>query len=102
MADKIEPIKYADNIRGAYQDDDIEAVNKIEELYGDQEVTLKDLEEMFSYSISLLMTAYMEKDAVDDVKYNLLLETLVVSGIIDEEKENEIREEIENTTKGEE
>lgn len=94
MTEKIEPTKYADNIREAYMYDDLKAVEKIEELHGDQEVTLKDLEEMFSYSISLLMTAYTGKDTIDDAKFNILLKTLLDKKVIDVNDEQNIRGEI--------
>lgn len=96
MVEKIDPIKYADAMRRAWQEDDEEAARKIKEKYGKQEVKLEDLEELFSYTISLLMTAYMGKDVVDDAKFNILVNTLRSKGIIDDNEEHNIRGEIEH------
>lgn len=97
--EKINPIDYADAMRKAWQEDDADAAEKIRDKYGKQEVRLEDLEEMFSYTISLLMTAYMGKDVVDDAKFNILVNTLRDADIIDDNDEYNIRGEIEHLSK---
>lgn len=94
MSQKMEPIKYADNMRKAWQENDTEAVEKLVEMYGDQEVKLKDLEEMFSYALSLLMTAYMGKDTVDGARFDIILKTLKDKKVIDVNDEQNILKEI--------
>lgn len=104
MVEKIDPIRYAENLMKAWKDNDTDAVDAIEGKYGDQEVNLKDLEQMFAYVMSVLSTAYAGKDLVDQTKYDKILDILEHKEIINSEERKEIDKEIkevEKTVEGE-
>lgn len=86
MAEKIDPIKYAENLMSAWKEDDLLAVEKIEETHGDQEVTLKDVESLFAYVMQVLSTAYAGQDALYQDRFDTLLELLLAKKVIDSEE----------------
>lgn len=99
MSDKIDPVKYAENIMKAWQANDEKAVESIEEKYGEQEVKLKDLENMFAYMMSVLSTGIMVSGTVSSAMFNSTMDILVESETISKEKREEVDVEIEDLVK---
>lgn len=90
-----DPILYITQMRKAWQEDDENTIKNLEENYGQQIVTLKDLEEVAHNIMSSLMMAYMEKDLIDSTKFDILLDVLVEKEVIEQRELIEIVNEIE-------
>jgi len=78
-------IDYVERIRKAYKEEDYHEIERLEREYGDQEVTLKELEEVVSFDTEALLAYTLETDA----KYNDIIERLLTllqeNGVIKEE-----------------
>lgn len=104
MKERIEPIDYIENMWEAWHNESMVDVEELRERHGKQPVTLDELEQVFTHAISLLMTAYQDKDVVDNAKFEVIIKLLESERIIDSNEAYLIHREIEdleNKLKGE-
>lgn len=99
MAERIEPQEYIELMRENINRGNTVNVESLERRFGDQEVTLKDLEETYAQIITSLMGAYMVKDTLDNMKVEVLIDLLVNKEIIDVEERDAVLESFEEAEK---
>jgi len=93
MADNIDPIEYVEKIAKAWREDDELAVEKIEEVHGEREIKLKELEAVFAYAMQVLSTAYAGLDAIYERRFEMIMKTFVEKEVITQHELDEILKE---------
>lgn len=91
-------IEYVEKIRKAYAEKDFQEIARLEQQYGDQEVTFRELEEVVSFDTESLLGYLFEIDESNNKVLGKLLAILIeknvltkeeIESIIDLEEENE-------------
>ena len=93
---KLDIKDYANKIRKAYTENDLEAVKAIESKYGHQEVNMADVEELNSLTINLIGSTMMSESTINAFKFDLLLNLLVDKGVITGEDVAQLACEVDN------
>lgn len=97
-------IEYAKEIRQASQDGDTNKIKELETLKGNENATVKDVEELNANMVSLLVSLISQETLINSYKLDLITTTLVEKEIItdkDVEELNKSLEELIDYTKGE-
>lgn len=97
-------IEYAKEIRQASQDGDTNKIKELETLKGNENATVKDVEELNANMVSLIVSLISQETLINSYKLDLITTTLVEKEIItdkDVEELNKSLEELIDYTKGE-
>lgn len=97
-------IEYAKEIRQASQDGDTNKIKELETLKGNENATVKDVEELNANMVSLIVSLISQETLINSYKLDLITTTLVEKEIFSAEDIDELNkslEELIDYTKGE-
>lgn len=94
MSEKVDILSYISKVRQASIDDDLQAVEKLEEKYGDIPATFKDVETANAYTIQILAANYETSRTLLNFEIDSLSTVLTKNGTIKQEDVERINADI--------
>ena len=92
MNEKMEIIQYFESIRRAYQEDNVEGYKELRELYGKNEVTMDEVEQLVAYVFQTMAQFQVAMEEKSQIQFDMIVNALEAEDILSSNGLYQLRE----------